>query len=76
MTSIVCPTANTILRHIERMGYIVKAFHRDGTIELHAVPRDGGEPQIARCNDGDGENEELRAAALLAEACGVDVEDG
>lgn len=73
---LVSATANTILRHIERMGYIVKALHRDGTIELHAIPRDGGETQIARFNDGDGELEELRAAAMLAEACGVDVEDG
>ena len=32
--------------------------------------------EIARCNDGDGPNEQYRCACLLAEACGVELEDG
>ena len=52
--------------------------HRvNGTIEYHAIlARDPDQYQIVRCNDGDGPNEEYRAACLLADACGVDLEDG
>jgi len=32
--------------------------------------------EIARCNDGDGEDEEYRAACLLAQGCGVNLKDG
>jgi hypothetical protein len=44
-------------------------------VEIHAVASDGSF-EIARCNDGDGEEETYRAACLSAEACGVDLEDG
>lgn len=64
-----------ILAELERLGYIVKSFRINQTIELHAVAKDGTF-QIARCNDGDGPDEEYRAACLLAKACGVDLEDG
>lgn len=63
-----------IIKQIESLGYIVKAFRANGTIELHAVPLWKGEPQVARCNDGDGPDDEYRAACLLATAVGIDLE--
>jgi hypothetical protein len=65
-----------IIRQIEQLGYVVKRFALNGTIELHAVRMPDGAAQVARCNDGDGPDEEDRAACLLAEAVGIDLEDG
>lgn len=77
----ICHTEMTVTRHIlaaiRELGYIIKNFRVNGTVELHAVPMRGDEPaQIARCNDRDGPEEEYRAACMLAEAVGIDLEDG
>lgn len=64
-----------IIKRIESLGYIVKLFHVNGAVEMHAVSLRGDVmPQIARCNDGDGPEEEDRAARLLTEAVGIDLE--
>lgn len=68
--------ADAILAHIRALGYIVKEFRVNGTVEYHAVPVPNGEPQIARCNDGDDDDSAYRAACLLAVAVGIDLEDG
>ena len=65
-----------ILNHLRSIGFIVKEFHVNGVVEFHAVPLDGSEPQVARCNDVDDDESCYKAACLLAEACGVDLEDG
>jgi hypothetical protein len=71
------PDCRAILRQVESLGYVVKEFRVNGVIEFHAVKIPEGEPNhVARCNDGDGEEETYRAAVLLARACGIDVEDG
>jgi len=64
-----------IVRQLESLGFIVKVFRLNSTVELHAVARDGSF-QVARCNDRDGEDEMYRAACLLAHAVGIDLEDG
>jgi hypothetical protein len=69
-------TTQAILKHVESLGYIVKIFHLNGTVEIHAVPRNGDDPQVARCNDGDGPDEEYCAACLIAEAVGIASEYG
>lgn len=66
-------TSSVILAHVESLGYVVKRFTVNGVVELHAVPLAGGEPQIARCNDGHGVEEEYRTACLLAAAVGIDL---
>jgi hypothetical protein len=65
-----------ILNHVRSLGYVVSVFRVNGTVEVHAVPTRGGEPQVARCNDSEGDEAAYRAACLLAEAVGVDLEDG
>ena len=35
-----------------------------------------GQPQVARCNDWEDDDAAYRAACLLAEAVGVELEDG
>ena len=68
--------AYAIVNQIQSLGYIVKTFRNNGKVEMHAVKLDGlQEPQIARCEDGDGPQEEYRCACLLAEAVGIDLED-
>lgn len=69
-------TTTIILRQIESLGYAVSEFTINGTVEMHAVPLKGGDPHIARCNDGEGEGEAYRTACLLAVAVGIDLEDG
>jgi hypothetical protein len=69
-------TTRAILQQVGSLGYIVKTFRINGTVEIHAVPRDGGDPQVARCNDGEGDDEEYQAAVLIADAVGIDLEDG
>jgi hypothetical protein len=67
----------SILNHIRRLGYAVSIHRVNATIEMHAVKLAGSEaPQIARCNDGDGPDEQYRCACLLAKAVGIDLEDG
>ena len=64
-----------ILAHVRSLGYIVKEFRVNGTVELHAVPLAGdAPPQVARCNDGEDDESAYRAACMLAEAVGVDLE--
>jgi hypothetical protein len=63
---------DAILFQIRSMNYVVKTFRVNGTVEMHAVDLSCEcEPQIARCNDGDGPDEEYRCACLLAEAVGI-----
>jgi hypothetical protein len=70
-------STQSILKHIERLGYAVSTHRVNGTVEMHAVKLDGSEaPQIARCDDGDGPDETYRCACLLATAVGIDLEDG
>ena len=70
-------TTRIILGQLVQLGWHITKHRVNGTIELHAIKLDcSEEPQIARCNDGDGPNEEYRAACLLAEGCGIDLEDG
>jgi len=69
-------TTDQILTRISEMGYIVKKFTVNGVVELHAVRIPDGHAEIARCNDGNGEEETYRAACLLAHAVGIDLEDG
>lgn len=53
MYTFAVPT-DAILNHVCSLGYIVKVFRVNGTVEVHAVPlRGDGEPQVARCNDGE-----------------------
>jgi len=70
-------TIDILLFQTRSLGWIVKTFRVNGTVEMHAVhlacERD---PQIARCNDGDGPDEEYRCACLLAEAAGIRLWDG
>jgi hypothetical protein len=65
--------AAPILRRLESAGYVVKVFRVNGVVEMHAIASDGSF-RTARCKKGDGEIEMDRAARLLADACGVDVE--
>jgi hypothetical protein len=61
-----------ILAQIRSLNYVVKIFRINGTVEMHAVDLTGERaPQIARCNDGDGPDEEYRCACLLAGAVGI-----
>jgi hypothetical protein len=70
-------TSAAILTQIRSLGWIVKTFRVNGTVELHAVQLAcKKKPQIARCNDGDGPDEEYRCARLLAEAVGIKLDDG
>lgn len=66
----------TLLRKVEALAYTVSVFRVNGAIEIHAVPSSGeGDPHIARCNDGDGDEEAYRAACMLIEALGIDLRD-
>ena len=68
---------DALIRQVEDLGYVVKVFRINDTVEMHAVLlRDPDVFHVARCNDGDGEEEAYRAACLLARACGIDLEDG
>ena len=64
-----------ILGHSRSLGYIVTEFRINGTVEFHAVPLIQGEPQVARCNDGEDDESAYQAACLLAQAVGIDVEE-
>jgi hypothetical protein len=65
-------TTDAIISQIESLGWIVKTFRVNGTVEMHAVKLDcSQDPQVTRCNDGDGPDETYRCACLLAEAIGV-----
>jgi len=67
----------SIVRQMERLGWIVKTLRVNGTVEMHAVKLDcTADLQIARCNDGDGPDEEYRCACLLAQAVGIELRDG
>lgn len=66
---------SSILSHLTRLGYRVETFRGDGAVMLVAVGADGVR-HVGKCEDGDGPDEEYRAACMLAEACGIDLEDG
>lgn len=64
-----------ILYHIQSLGYIVKEFRINVAVEYHAMPlRSDTDPQVARCNDGEDDESAYRAACLLAQAIGIDLE--
>ncbi|MGA2583180.1 MAG: hypothetical protein ABSG31_07880 [Tepidisphaeraceae bacterium] len=64
-----------ILTQLRQLGWHISVHRVNGTIELHAVKLDGtADPLIARCDDGDGPDEEYRAACLLMEACGIELD--
>jgi hypothetical protein len=68
---------DAILATIRAAGWIVKTFRVNGTVEMHAVQLTcRRKPQIARCNDGDGPDEEYECACLLASAVGIRLMDG
>jgi len=69
-------TTTIILDRVRRLGYVVKEFRINGTVEFHAVPLDGAPAQVVRCNDGEDDESAYRAACLLAEAVGIDFGDG
>lgn len=70
-------TTAILLRRVESLGYAVSVFRINDTVEMHATPLSGeGDPQVARCNDGDGDGEAYRAACLLATAVGIELDDG
>jgi hypothetical protein len=70
-------TTAAILAQVRSLGYLVKEFRINGTVELHAVPLKGDKPpQIARCNDGEDDESAYRAACMLAGAVGIELEDG
>ena len=65
-----------ILAQLRKLGWHITIQRVNGTVELHAIRLNDSEPpQIARCNDGDGPDEEYRAACLLARACGLELEE-
>ncbi len=69
--------AEAIIAQIRSLGWIVKTFRLNDTVEMHAVDLAcKKKPQIARCNDGDGPEEEYRCACLLADAVGIKLDDG
>ena len=69
-------TTDQIIHHIHSLGYVVKEFRVNGVVEFHAVPLKGDDPpQVARCNDGDDDEAAYKAARLLAEAVGIDLEE-
>jgi hypothetical protein len=68
-------TTTAILAQVRGLGYIVKEFRVNGTVEYHAVPFSGDAAQAARCNDGVDDESAYRAAYMLAEAVGIDLED-
>jgi hypothetical protein len=64
-----------ILAQVRSLGYVVKEFRVNGVVEFHAIPLKGdAPPQVARCNDGDDDEAAYKAACLLAEAVGIDLE--
>lgn len=67
------PTA-AILAHVRSLGYIIKESRVNGTVEFRAVPASGERARVARCNDGDDDECAYRAACMLAEAVGIDLE--
>ena len=73
--SLAVNTTAAILAHVRRLGYIVKEFRFNGTVEFHAVPLDGSPPQVVRCNDGEDDEAAYRAACLLAAAAEIALDE-
>jgi hypothetical protein len=70
-------TTHALIRQVQSLGYVVKTFRVNDTVEMHAVLlRDPDVFHVARCNDGEGPRETYRCACPLAGACGVELEDG
>lgn len=61
-----------ILKQIKDMGYLVSEHYIDGIIEMGATKPGSTQEHIARCNDGDGEEERYRCACLLAASVGLE----
>jgi hypothetical protein len=69
-------TTAAILKQIELLGWRVREHRINGIIEFHAIEMEKELSHVARCNDGDGEEETYRAAVMLAQAVGMELEDG
>ena len=70
-------TAQIIIDQIDRMDWIVSVHRINGTVEMHAVKITNPDDfHVARCNDGEGDDYDYRCACLLAEAVGIELEDG
>ena len=69
-------TTDALIRQVESLGYVVKTFRVNDTVEMHAVLLEPDVFHVARCNDGDVFEEMYRCTCLLARACGIDLEDG
>lgn len=68
-------STDRIIDQISRLGYVVREFRVNSTVEFHAVPLKGDAlPQVARCNDGNDDEAAYKAACLLAEAVGINLE--
>lgn len=75
------PTALTLLRHVESLGYRVSVHRLDASllgtvpasVELHAVRLDTGEQHVVSV-PADEDDAEYRAACGLAESVGVRLE--
>ncbi len=65
------PLAAFALRRIEARGSHVSVHFVNETVEMHAVRVGTAEVHVARCNDGDEQPQQFRAAKLLAEALGI-----
>lgn len=75
----------TLLRHVTGLGYAVSVFRlpssllgQPGAVEMHAINLSVDPPQqhVARVLEGEAGDLDYRCACLLAEAVGVDLEDG
>jgi hypothetical protein len=71
-------TTQIIYDQLRLLGWHVTVHRVDGQrVEIHAVLlRDPDQIHIARCNSGDGLDDEYGAACMLAEACGIELADG
>jgi len=68
-------TTDIILDRIRQLGWTVSVHKVNQTVGMHAVHLAGEhDPQIARCNNGDGSDDEYGCACLLARAVGIDLE--
>lgn len=76
----------TLLRHISARGLSVSVFRlpasllgtQPGAVEMHAVglSTDPSGQHIARVIEGEADDLDYRCACLLAEAVGIELEDG
>ena len=76
----------TLLRHVTALGFTVSVFRypssllgtRPGAVEMHALDLTTEPPtkHVARVVEGEAGDLDYRCACLLAEAVGVELDDG